>query len=243
MTAAAAAIEETPVEPAMLVDKHAALVRRIAYHLLNRLPPNVQAEDLIQSGMIGLLEASRNYSSTQGASFETYAGIRIRGAMLDEIRRANWAPRSLYRKLRQVSEAMRAVEIEQGRDARDAEVAQRLDMPLSEYHQILRDASTQKVFSTEELSSGADMFTESLAQRLDGPLEALESSEFKRRLAKAIESLPERERLVLALYYDEDLNLREIGEVLGVSESRVCQIHGQAVLRLRSRMKDWRDAH
>ena len=243
MSAVAAAVSDPQLDPSALVHKHTALVRRIAYHLLNRLPPNVQAEDLIQSGMIGLLEASRNYSSTQGASFETYAGIRIRGAMLDEIRRANWAPRSLYRKLRQVSEAMRAVEVEQGRDARDSEVADRLNMPLDEYHQILRDASTQKLFSTEELSSGADVFTESLSKRPDSPLEALEGSEFKRRLAKAIESLPERERLVLALYYDEDLNLREIGDVLGVSESRVCQIHGQAVLRLRGRMKDWRDAH
>src|SRR5210317_1589882 len=136
-----------------LVTKHAALVKRVAYHLVNRLPPNVQADDLIQAGMIGLLEASRNYDPSQGASFETYAGIRIRGAMLDEIRRSDWTPRSVHRKARMVAEAMRDIENEEGRDARDVEVADALGMSLSDYHKILQDASGCRIFSLEELQS------------------------------------------------------------------------------------------
>jgi RNA polymerase sigma factor for flagellar operon FliA len=124
---------------------------------MNRLPPSVQADDLIQAGMIGLLEASRNYDPTQGASFETYAGIRIRGAMLDEIRRSDWTPRSVHRKARLVAEAMREIENREGRDARDAEVAEALDMELEEYHQILQDASGCRIFSLDELASVGEL--------------------------------------------------------------------------------------
>ena len=224
-----------------LVTKHAPLVKRIAYHLMARLPPSVQVDDLIQSGMIGLLEASRNYDPSQGASFETYAGIRIRGSMLDEIRRCDWAPRSLHRKVREVSNAIREIEMNESRDARDSEVAAKLGIPLSAYHQILQDASGHKVFSIEELVAGNDSFTDSLADGIAGPLDELEMDEFRRALAKAVASLPEREQLVMSLYYDEELNLREIGEVLSVSESRVCQIHGQALMRLKARMREWRE--
>lgn len=136
-----ASVQEQEFDSEALVIKHAPLVKRIAYHLMNRLPPNVQADDLIQAGMIGLLEASRNYDPSQGASFETYSGIRIRGAMLDEIRRSDWTPRSVHRKARLVANAMREIENEQGRDARDVEVAEVLGMSLPEYHKILKDAS------------------------------------------------------------------------------------------------------
>lgn len=224
-----------------LVIKHAPLVKRIAYHLMARLPPSVQVDDLIQSGMIGLLEASRNYDPSQGASFETYAGIRIRGSMLDEIRKCDWAPRSLHRKVREASNAIREIEMSESRDARDSEVAEKLGITLAAYHQILQDASGHKVFSIEELVAGNDSFTDSLADGIAGPLEELEMDEFRRALARAVASLPEREQLVMSLYYDEELNLREIGEVLSVSESRVCQIHGQALMRLKARMREWRD--
>ena len=133
-----------------LVTRHASLVKRIAYHLMNRLPPTVQVEDLIQAGMIGLLEAGANYDASQGASFETYAGIRIRGAMLDEIRRSDWTPRSVHRKAREVARVMREIEHAEGRDARDVEVAEALDMSLEEYHQILADASGARIFSYDE---------------------------------------------------------------------------------------------
>ena len=232
--------QATAHEHDALVTRHAPLVKRIAYHLMSRLPPSVQADDLIQSGMIGLLEAAKNYDASQGASFETYAGIRIRGAMLDEIRKCDWAPRSLHRKVREVSEAIREIESSEGRDARDAEVAERLGISLDAYHQILQEASGHKVFSVEELVAGTESVTESLCEPIQGPLDELEVSEFKRGLGNAISGLPEREQLVMSLYYDEELNLREIGAILGVSESRVCQIHSQALMRLKARMSDWR---
>ena len=240
MSAQAAEVVSDSMAQADLVTKHAPLVKRIAYHLMSRLPPSVQADDLIQSGMIGLLEAAKNYDATQGASFETYAGIRIRGAMLDEIRKCDWAPRSLHRKVREVSEAIREIESSEGRDARDAEVAERLGISLDAYHQILQEASGHKVFSVEELVAGTESVTESLCEPIQGPLDELEVSEFKRGLGNAISGLPEREQLVMSLYYDEELNLREIGAILGVSESRVCQIHSQALMRLKARMSDWR---
>lgn len=230
-----------------LVTTHAPLVKRIAYHLMNRLPPSVQVEDLIQAGMIGLLEAGRNYDAGQGASFETYAGIRIRGSMLDEIRRSDWTPRSVHRKARMVADAMREIENAEGRDARDVEVAEALDISLDEYHQILADSSGARIFSYEELAElgevvPGDIGNDNNRRRNilnEGPLAGLEKSKFKEALADSIAGLPERERLVIALYYDEELNLREIGQVLGVSESRVCQIHSQAAIRLRSRLNEW----
>jgi len=223
-----------------LVSKHAALVKRIAYHLMSRLPPSVQADDLIQAGMIGLLEASRNYDASQGASFETYAGIRIRGAMLDEIRRTDWTPRSVHRKARQVAEAVRAIENEAGRDARDVEVAEKLGIDLNEYHRILQDATGCRVFSIDDAGINGEENPHPVADEpRNEPLDSLQNSDFKSALAHAISGLPERERMVMAMYYDEELNLREIGEVLGVSESRVCQIHGQALIRLRARMGEW----
>ena len=222
-----------------IVAKHAPLVKRIAYHLVSRLPPSVLPDDLIQAGMIGLLEASRKYDASQGASFETYAGIRIRGAMLDEIRRSDWAPRSVHKKARVVAEAVRQIENETGRDARDHEVAERLEMPLDEYHTMLQAASGYRVMSFEDIGPGDDTYSESFMDGTGTPLEGLQKDDFKKYLADAISGLPERERLVMALYYSEELNLREIGEVLGVSESRVCQIHSQAVIRLQARMADW----
>jgi len=222
-----------------LVIQHAPLVKRIAYHLINRLPPNVQSDDLIQAGMIGLLEASRNYDPNQGASFETYAGIRIRGAMLDEIRRSDWTPRSVHRKARMVADAMRSIENEQGREARDVEVANALEVSLQQYHKILQDASGCRVFSLEDLQAVGELPQGRSNSSISGPFEGMQRDAFKRALADSIAGLPERERLVIALYYDEELNLREIGQILGVSESRVCQIHSQATLRLRSRLSEW----
>ena len=136
-----------------LVSQYSPLVKRIAHHLISRLPPSVQVGDLVQAGMIGLLEAARNYDATQGASFETYAGIRIRGAMLDEIRKGDWAPRSLHRRTRALAKAVHDIEAEHGRDARDAEVAERMGISLEEYFQILQDTSAHKVFSFEDVPS------------------------------------------------------------------------------------------
>lgn len=235
---AAASCKETGTK-GELVQRYAPLVKRIAYHLMCRLPPNVQIDDLIQAGMVGLLEAARKYDHAQGASFETYAGIRIRGAILDEIRKGDWAPRSLHRKVRQLTKAVQEIEAREGRDARDAEVAERLGITLDEYYQILQDANGHRIFSIEEVFNTVEELTEGLTGKSPCPLESTEHNDFKEALAKAIAGLPERERLVLSLYYNEELNLREIGEILGVSESRVCQIHVQALIRLRARMSEW----
>lgn len=221
-----------------LVIQHAPLVKRIAYHLMGRLPDTVQIDDLIQSGMLGLLEALKHYDAGQGASFDTYAGIRIRGAMLDELRRADWTPRSVHKKSRMVAEAIREVENQLGRDAKDTEVAQHMGIELGEYRQILQDTVSCKTFSMEELIQGEDSVIDNLHGNCQ-PEEQLIQQGFRQALAKAIAELPERERLVVSLYYDEELNLREIGQVLDVSESRVSQICSQAMLRLRARLADW----
>ncbi len=226
-----------PASDTELVQRHSDLVRRIAHHLAARLPASVDVADLIQAGLIGLLEAARNYNGTHGASFETYAGIRIRGAMLDELRRGDWAPRSVHRRLREISTAMRAIEQEQGREVRDVEVADRLGIGVEEYYRHLQDATQCQVLSISG-PDGSDDDLESVAQE-GGPQDEVERGEFQAELAAAIDSLPEREKLVLSLYYDDELNLREIGEVLEVSESRVCQVHGQALLRLRAKLGDW----
>ena len=222
-----------------IVLQYAPLVKRIAHHLLLRMPSSVQMDDLVQSGMIGLLEAARKYDLSKGASFETYAGIRIRGAMLDEIRKGDWAPRSVHRKSRQVADAIKTVEMRTGSDARDQDVAAELEMSLEDYHAILQDASGSRLFSFDDMLEGDDSMLEKVAGEVPNPLEGLQNDMFRGELAAAIATLPEREQLVLALYYDEELNLKEIGQVLGVSESRVSQIHTQAALRLRSRLNGW----
>lgn len=221
-----------------LVVQHTPLVKRIAYHLLGRLPDTVQVDDLIQAGMLGLLESLKQYDASQGASFETYAGIRIRGAMLDELRRADWTPRSVHKKARQVAEAIRIVENQLGRDAKDHEVAKHLGIGLEEYGQILQDSLSCKTFSVEELIQGEDSVIDQIHADHQ-PEQQLMQDDFQRALADAIRELPERERLVVALYYDEELNLREIGKVLEVGESRVSQILSQAMLRLRAKLGAW----
>ncbi len=222
-----------------LVKNHAGLVKRIAHHLKGRLPPSVQIEDLIQAGMIGLLEASKNYDHSKGASFETYSGIRIRGSMLDEIRKGDWAPRSVHRNTRRITQAIRKIENEVGRDAKDQEVANELEITLEDYHKMLQDSVGTRVFGFDDVGIDEDLIPEGLAGYFPNPFDGLQKSDFHKALAIGISHLPDRERLVLALYYDEELNLREVGEVLGVSESRVSQIHSQAMLRLQSRMRDW----
>ncbi len=224
-----------PADVEQLVADHAHLLKRIAYHLINRLPPSVQVDDLMQAGVVGLLEAARNYDPSQGASFGTYAGIRIRGAMLDELRRTDWTPRSVHRNSRRVAEAIRTIENRMGRAARDHEVATELELDMTGYHQLIRDTATSKVASVEEVF----VSSEEHVGGSEEPFDELQQDMFKLALAETIEGLPERERLVMSLYYDDEMNLREIGEVLGVSESRVCQIHGQALSRIRARMLDW----
>lgn len=223
-----------------LVAAHADLVRRIAHHLAARLPPSVQIEDLVQSGMVGLIEASRQYQAGQGATFATYASIRIRGAMIDELRRADWTPRSVHRNSRRIAESIHRIEARECRAAQDREVADELAVSLDDYHAMLQDASSSQVLGLEDLF-GEDMDADRvLPGAVSAPAEQLELDQFRNALAQGLAGLPERERLVLALYYDEELNLREIGAVIGLTESRVSQIRTQALHRLRARLGDWR---
>jgi RNA polymerase sigma factor for flagellar operon FliA len=227
----------SPEEPFF---KYTPFVKKIAYHLMGRLPSNVQIEDLIQAGMIGLMEAVRNYDADQGASFETYAGIRIRGAMLDEVRSGDWTPRSVHRKQRELAEAMRKVENRKGADARDHEVAKELGINLDEYHHILADAASARIYSLDAAADDEeDSYDHYIASQDEDPHQSLERTSFKDALVEAVKSLPQREALIMSLYYEEELNLREIGEIIGVSESRICQIHGEALLRLRAWMRNW----
>ena len=223
-----------------IVERHGELVRRIAHHLAARLPASVEIDDLIQAGMLGLIDAARNFQADQGAAFETYASIRIRGAMIDEIRRGDWVPRSVHRRYRDVVAATRAVEQREGRAASQQEVAAELGVPLGDYHAMLEDAARGQLLSLEEHAEHHD--GEPRLARSEGltPARAFEDGAFRGALGEAIGQLPEREQLVLSLYYEQELNLREIGAVLSISESRVCQIHGQAMLRLRARLGEWR---
>ncbi|MBY5947351.1 RNA polymerase sigma factor FliA [Photobacterium rosenbergii] len=225
--------------PQAFIERYSSLVKRIAHHLMGRLPPSVMLEDLIQAGMIGLLEAQQNYDPTKGASFETFAGIRIRGAMLDDIRRGDWVPRSVYKNNRRISEAISVLESTLGRDPNDQEIAAHLEMTLEQYHQALNDVNCGRLVGMDDLGVSEDAVANEESVEENLPFQGVVDDNFRQSLAGAIKTLPEREALVLSLYYDEELNLKEIGAVIGVSESRVCQIHSQAMQRLRSKLTAW----
>jgi len=230
--ASAYSCHRSPQEADLLVARHAELVKRIAYHLVGRLPASVDVEDLMQAGMLGLLEAAENFSADRGARFETYAGIRIRGAMIDALRRLDWAPRSVHKKARAAAAALRELEAELGREARDLEIAEHMGVTIDEYHRILQDSATCQLTSFDE-------HPPSDAQDRADPLRDVVRENFRDALVHAIDTLPEREKLVMSLYYDDELNLKEIGAVLNVTESRACQLHGQALVRLKSRLGSW----
>lgn len=227
----------SPAEAALLAC-HDGLVRRIAHYLAARLPASVDVDDLVQAGFIGLTQAARHFSATGGASFETFASIRIRGSMIDEIRQSDWAPRSVRRRARAAAEAIRSIEQATGREATTPEVARALGLSPGEYARLSEDAVRAPVLRLHE--GGDDEGARVAAADPSGePLAQLQRERFRQAVAGAIDALPQRERQVMALYYQEELTLREIGAVLGVTESRVCQIHGQALLRLRSRLAEW----
>ena len=218
------------------IEQHAALVKRIAQHLAARLPNSVLFDDLLQAGMLGLLESVAKYDPSKGASFETYAGIRIRGAMLDEMRKGDWAPRSVHRNTRLVAKTIREIEHKKGGIASDRDVAAALNVSLEEYHAMTRDSAYCRLFSYEEVNDGDEP---SVLPQVVGDDHGTERGELMTNVTDAIGKLSEREQLVMSLYYDEELNLKEIGAVLGVSESRVSQILSQAIGRVRTNISDW----
>ena len=222
----------------LLVQRFVPLVKRIAYHLLARLPASVQFDDLVQNGMIGLLDAIDRYQEGYGAQFETYATQRIRGAMLDGLRENDWLPRNLRRELRRIEAAITQLEHAHGRAPSESELADTLGMSLADYQKTLLEARGHQLVYFEDISGDddEDFLERHLTDNSANPAAILEDRSIKALLVASIERLPEREKLMMALYYEQDLNLREIGEIMGVTESRVCQLHTQAIARLRSQI-------
>lgn len=220
---------------------YSQLVKRLAHQLMTRLPYSVQIDDLIQAGMIGLLDAASRYDEIHGAQFETYATQRIRGAMLDELRAADWLPRSLRRDMRRIEAAISHLQQKLGRSPNETEISKELGFSLVEYQQMLQESrGAQLIYYEDFKDEDHDDFFErfELGNDVD-PMDLLSDERFKAELIKAIDSLPDRERMLMGMIYEQEMNLREIGEVLGVSESRISQLHSQAVARLRSRLKGY----
>ena len=227
-----------------LILRFAPLIKLIVNRIALRLPPHVDSEDLVDSGVIGLIDAIEKYDPTRGTSFKTYAEFRIRGAILDELRTLDWFPRSIRQKVNRLENAYADLERRLGRAATDEEVAAALNIDLEEFYEILAQASAVSFVSLYD--SGREegeerSFLECLAGGAEDPALALESHEVYETVGRAIERLAEKERMVISLYYYDELTMKEIGKVLNLTESRVSQIHTKAVLRLRAKLRSLRD--
>jgi len=229
-----------PQDEDRLAGQHAPLVRRLALQLVARLPASVELDDLMQAGMLGLLDAARRYREMPDAQFETYATARIRGAMLDELRSQDWLPRSVRSKARRIEQAVHALEQRLGRAPLEAEIARAMGLPLDEYRGLLDDAQGMQILHYEDFARAGDGESDWQDRRPAAggdPLAHLLAGDLRSALAEAIAALPEREKLLLSLYYEQGLNLKEIGAVMGVTEGRVCQLRTQATARLRARLQ------
>lgn len=228
-------------EKSSLIQQHTPLVKKIAGILKSKLPANVEIDDLIQAGMIGLWDAINNFDVAHNTLFETYASQRIRGSMLDELRSGDWAPRSIRKQMRDVETAISQLKQQLGRPPKESEVAKQLEISLDEYQGVLADNAGHQLVYIEDLSGDEDNagFLDRFASDDEAdPLRALLHSSFRQDLIDAIEELPEREKVMMGLYYEQELNLKEIGAVFGVTEARTCQIHAQAIARLRATLKE-----
>lgn len=224
-----------------LLEKHVQLVKKLAHQMKAKLPPSVEVDDLVQAGMIGLLDAVNRYEETHGAQFETYAVQRIRGAMLDELRSSDWLPRSIRQNMRKIETAMNKAQQRLGRSPKEAEIAKEMDISLTEYQDLLNEGSGHQLVYYEDFhdKDGNDHFLDRYCvDESSDPLRSLMNGGFREAVIHAIEALPEREKILMGLYYEQEMNLKEIGAVMGVSESRVCQLHSQAIARMRARLKD-----
>ena len=223
-----------------LLTEHMPLVKRLAHHMKAKLPPSVEVDDLVQAGMMGLLDAINRYEDNHGAQFETYAVLRIRGAMLDELRNSDWMPRSTRQNMRKVETAMNELQQRLGRPPSESEVAKSLKMSLADYQDLLSDGGGHQLVYYEDFRGDDDdgSFLDRYAVDDSDPLRSLLDTGFRQAVIDAIDKLPPREKMLMGLYYEEELNLKEIGAVMGVSESRVSQLHTQAVARLRAALRE-----
>jgi len=224
------------------VRQYAPLVRRLAHQMIAKLPANVELDDMIQAGMMGLMDAVGRYEESQGTAFEAYASSRIRGAMLDELRANDWLPRSARKSQRDIENAIHRLEQKLRRAPSEAEIARELNMGVSAYQEMLNEARGAQLIYFDDLGHAdddEDYLERHVADEKGNPGDILRDKRFRTALVAAIEELPERERQLMGMYYEQEMNLREIGAVMGVTESRVCQLHSQAVARLRSKLKNW----
>jgi RNA polymerase sigma factor for flagellar operon FliA len=225
-----------------MLKQYSPLVRRLAHQMIAKLPANVEIDDLIQVGMIGLSDALTRFDVAQGVQFETFATQRIRGAMLDELRGNDWMSRGDRRHQRSIEAAVHALEQRQGRAPTEGEIAAEMGLKLADYQELLGKVRGTTLVCLEDLGGedGADDFLDRhLATDEDNPLARLQDRRMREALVEAIKNLPEREQYVMSMYYEQDMNLKEIAAVLGVTESRVCQLHSQSIARLRARLREW----
>jgi RNA polymerase sigma factor for flagellar operon FliA len=224
-----------------MLQQYSPLVRRLAHQMIAKLPANVEIDDLIQVGMIGLNDALSRYDATQGVQFETFATQRIRGAMLDELRGADWMSRGTRKQQRSIEAAVHRLEQRLGRAPQESEIAQEMGISLAEYQELLGKVRGTQLVYLEDMSGDEgdeDYLDRHVADR-DDPLSLLSDYRLRQALVDAIKTLPEREQFVMSMYYEHDMNLKEIAAVLGVTESRVCQLHSQSIARLRVKLRDW----
>lgn len=224
-----------------MLKQHSGLVKKMAYQLKAKLPSCVELDDLVQAGMIGLMDAIQRYEDNHGAQFETYASQRVRGAMLDELRGADWLPRGIRKNMRDIEVAVQQLEQKLGRPPTESEIAKHMNFTLDDYYDVLSDCQGHQLIYYEDFQDddGGEHFLDRYVDDdTSDPVKSLLESDFREALIDSIEHLPEREKLLMGLYYEQELNLKEIGAIMSVSESRVCQLHSQAVARLRASMRD-----
>ena len=237
----------TKEERAEYIEKYSPLIRYIADRLAVRLPSHISKDDLISSGILGLIDAVDKFDPHREILFKTYAEFRIKGAMLDEIRSLDWVPRSVRKKSSQLEKAYQSLEVELGRPATDEEVAASLGLSLPDFHKLLDEAKSISLVDFDALrvavrGQNRDGLFDLLADESTlNPLAALGLSEARSVVAEAIGNLPEKEKLVVSMYYYEELTMREIGEVLGYTESRISQLHTKALIRLKVRLRRYFD--
>ncbi|MFM1908984.1 MAG: hypothetical protein RLZZ591_2661 [Pseudomonadota bacterium] len=224
-----------------MIRQYQPLVRKLAHHMMAKLPASVQVDDLIQVGLIGLSEALTRFEATQGVQFETFATQRIRGAMIDELRESDWMSRGSRKSQKDIELAMHRLEHQLGRSPVESEIAAELGMTLADYQALLSKVRGTQLVYLEDMGRGGDdedsFLDRHVADEDADPLSQLRDQRLRQSLVQAIKNLPEREQYVMSMYYEEDMNLKEIAAVLGVTESRVCQLHSQSIARLRAKMR------